>query len=157
YVYYPVSNPLGPYMGPANPLQNGTTSINGVAFVPGTSSVLFFGTTATNYAGYGTPEAYGDVVHDGKGPHSLNGQYAFQVWAYDANHFAAAKQGKVKPWQVVPYDVWNFTVPIPGNYQIGGVAFDSTTGRLYVSVKNADHEAFRSSLPLIEVFQVNLT
>jgi len=157
YVYYPSNNPLGPYFGPANPLQNGTTAINGVVFVPGTSSALFFGSTATNFAGYGTPEEYADSFHDGKGPHSLNGQYAFQVWGYDSNDFAAARQGKMKPWQVVPYDVWNFTVPKPGNYRVGGVAFDSATGRLYVSVMNADREAQYSSLPLIEVFQVNLT
>lgn len=157
YVYYPVQAPLGPYTGPANPLQNGTTSINGVVFVPGTSSVLFFGSTAANFAGYGTPEEYGDKVHDGKGPHSLNGEYAFQVWAYDANDFVAAKQGKIKPWQVLPYDAWNFTVPIAGNYRIGGVALDPTKGRLYVSVLNADRQAAYSSLPVIEVFQVNLT
>jgi hypothetical protein len=157
YVYYPSNNPLGPYTGPANPLQNGNTAIGGAAFVSETSSVLYFGTTATNYAGYGTPEEYGDSVHGGKGPHSLNGEYAFQVWAYDAHDFGAAKQGKVKPWQVVPYDVWNFTLPIPGSYQVGGVAFDPKTGRLYVSILNADREAFRSSLPLFEVFQVNLT
>ena len=47
---------------PANPLHNGTTSVNGVVFVPGTSSVLFVGTTATNYVGYGTPEEYGGTM-----------------------------------------------------------------------------------------------
>jgi hypothetical protein len=156
YVYYPVEHPLGPYTGPANPLQNGTTAVNGVVFVPGTSSVLFFGSTATNYAGYGTPQEYRDKVHDGKGPHSLNGEYAFQVWAYDANHFVAAKKGKVNPWHVQPYDVWNFSLPITGEYRIGGVAFDSSTGRLYVSILGGDTMAPQSYLPLIKVFQVNL-
>src|SRR5262249_33765576 len=110
YLHYPERNPLGPYSGPANPVQNGSTSVNGAAFVPGTSSVLFFGTTATNHCGYGIPEEYGDREDGGKGPHSLNGEYAFQVWAYDANDLAAVRQGKKQPWQVQPYDVWNFTL-----------------------------------------------
>jgi hypothetical protein len=157
YVYYPVDKPLGPYMGPANPLQSGTTSVTGAVLVPGTRSVLFFGVTGTNFNGYGTPESLGDTVRGGKGPHSLNGQYAFQVWAYDVNQFVAVKQGKVKPWQVLPFDVWNFNLPIPGNYTPGGVAFDPGTGRIYLSVMSADTKAPYSSLPLIEVFQVNLT
>ena len=53
YVYYPVNHPLGPYEGPADPSQSGNSRINGVAFVPGTSSVLFIGSTGTNYGGYG--------------------------------------------------------------------------------------------------------
>jgi hypothetical protein len=157
YVFYPVDKPLGPYTGPANPLQNGNTTVTGAVFVPGTRSVLFFGVTGTNFSGYGTPEDYGDALHGGKGSHSLNGQYAFQVWAYDANQFVAAKQGKVKPWQVLPFDVWNFNFPIPGNYTLGGVAFDPDTGRIYLSAMNADTKAPYSCLPLIEVFQINLT
>jgi PKD repeat protein len=156
YVYYPVNNPLGPYEGPADPLQSGTTQVNGAAFVPGTNSVLFFGSTGTNYDGYGEASTYGDTVRTAKGPHSLNGQYALQVWAYNAADLVAVKQGKLQPWQVQPYDVWNFTVPIPST-QVGGVAFDAASGRLYVSVLNADTEAPYSSLPLIEVFQVTLT
>jgi hypothetical protein len=153
YVYYPSGSPLGAYTGPANPIENGTTIIGGSAFIPGTSSVLFFGSTATNYAGYGEPGDYGDNVHGGKGPHSLNGQYAFQVWAYNANDFAAAAQGTTQPTQVLPYDVWNFNLPISGNYQVGGVAFNPNTNQVYVAVTNADTEAPYSSLPLIEVFQ----
>jgi hypothetical protein len=155
YLYYPGDKPLGPYTGPANPLQSGTATVNGVVFAPGTSSVLFIGATGTNFEGYGTPDAYGDAVHGGKGSHTLNGEYAFQVWAYDANDFVAVKKGKLKPWEVQPYDVWNFTVPIPGNYTVGGVAFDTASGRVYVSVMNADSELPHSSLPLIEVYQLN--
>src|SRR5581483_6256262 len=56
YVYYPVDKPLGPYTGVINPLQNGTTSVTGAVFVPGTRTVLFFGTTGVNFIGYGNPE-----------------------------------------------------------------------------------------------------
>jgi hypothetical protein len=131
--------------------------IGGAVFVPGTSSVLYFGTSGINYDGYGAPADYGDTVYTGKGGHSLNGQYAYQVWAYNAADLVAVKQGQIQPWQVQPYDVWNFTVPISGNYEVGGVAFDSSTGRLYVSILNADNAVQYSSLPLIEVYQVSLT
>jgi hypothetical protein len=155
YVYYPVNDPLGPYEGPADPLQSGTTQVNGVVFVPGTSSVLFLGSTGTNYNGYGEASTWGDTVITSKGAHSLNGEYSLQVWAYNANDFLAVKQGTMQPWQVQPYDVWNFTLPIPST-AVGGVAFDPSTGRVYVSVLGADSAAPNSSLPLIEVFQVTM-
>jgi hypothetical protein len=153
YVYYPVDTPLGPYEGPADPLQSDTSRVNGAVFVPGTRSVLFFGTTGTNYNGYGLPSDYGDSVNTDKGPHSLNGEYAYQVWAYDAKDFLAVKQGAMQPWQAQPYDVWNFTLPV-ADAQLGGVAFDAATGRLYVSVLDADTAQPYTNLPLIEVFQV---
>jgi len=154
YIYYPVDHPLAPYEGPANPLQNGNTSITGVVFVPKTNSVLYFGKTGTNANGYGLREDYGDRFDGGKGPHSLNGEYTFQVWAYDANDFVLAKKGKLKPWEVQPYDVWNFTVPTADTFQLGGAAYDAATGRLYVSALDADHVEFRSSLPVFHVFQM---
>jgi hypothetical protein len=157
YVYYPVNTPLGPYGSDVDPLQNDTTSVAGTVFVPNTSSILFFGATGTNYAGYGEAATYGDNVITSKGPHSLNGQYTFQVWAYNANDFVAVKNGQMQPWQVQPYDVWNFTLPISGNEKLGGVAFDPNSGRIYVSVLNADDAKQYSSLPLIEVFQVSMT
>lgn len=157
YVYYPVDNPLGPYVGPANPLQSGTSQVNGAVFVPGTRSVLFFGSSGKNYEGYGLASDYGDNANGSKSPHSLNGEYSYQVWAYDAADFVAARDGKVQPWQVKPYNVWNFDLPInTPSRQIGGTAFDPATGRFYVSILNADNEALYSNLPLIEVFQLNL-
>jgi PKD repeat protein len=155
YAYYPVNNPLGPYEGPANPLQSGTAKVNGTVFVPGSSSVLFFGSTGTNYEGYGLPSDYGDNVNSDKGPHSLNGEYALQVWAYNANDYVKAKQGTLQPWQVQPYDVWNFTVP-NATTTVGGVAYDAKSGRLYLSLVEADNEQPYTDLPLIEVFQVNV-
>jgi hypothetical protein len=156
YVYYPLAHALGLTEGPANPLQSGNARTNGVVFAPGTSTVLFFGSTGTNYEGYGDPAPWGDPYFD-KGPHSLNGQYAFQVWAYNANDLVAVKQGLLQPWQVVPYDVWNFELPITtANKRVGGVAFDPASGRVYVSILGADQGYAYHSMPLIEVFQINL-
>jgi hypothetical protein len=52
--------------------------------------------------------------------------------------------------------VWNFTVPVVGSYNVGGVAYDAARGLLYVSVQNADTQQAFSSLPLIEVFRVTV-
>ena len=157
YVYYPSpdTTALGPYQYAIDPLQNASTQVNGVVMVPGTRSVVFFGVTGANYEGYGLPSEYGDTNNGSKGPHSLNGEYAFQAWAYDAKDLLAVKQGTLQPWQVQPYDVWNFDFPhTEGNPGIGGVAFDPATNRLYVSIINADNAQAFSALPLIEVFQL---
>ena len=160
FLAYPANNPLGPIQAHANPIQSGTTSVSGDVFVPGTSSILYFGETGTSYEGYGDSYSwgtnYGTTADGGKGPQSLNGQYSFQVWAYNAAAFAAVQQGKLQPDQVMPYDVWNFTLPISGAYQVGGVTFDPSSGRVYVALEQADQQAAYSSLPLIEVFQVNV-
>jgi chitodextrinase len=155
-VYYPSSHELGNYYGPADPMQNGGTAIEGVVFVPTTSSVLYFGSASTSYTGYGNSGPWGDNVHGGKGPHALNGKYAFQVWAYNANDLVSVYQGKLQSWQLKPYSVWNISLPIPGSYTPGGVAFDPSTQRIYFSILDADKQAPQSDLPLIEVFQLNL-
>jgi hypothetical protein len=153
YLYYPNGHELAPYDYTINPLQSGNSSINGVIFVPGTSTILYFGKTGTNYNGYGNASDYNDSVETtNPSPHSLNGQYALQIWAYNANDLVAVKQGLLQPWEVQPYDVWN----MPG-HDIGGAAYDPQTGRLYVSITNVDQEAHLSALPLIDVFQVNVT
>jgi hypothetical protein len=155
YLYYPATSPLGPFEGPADPLQSGTTSVDGAVFAPGSSSVLFFGSTGTNYNGYGVGMDWG-ANNWNKGPQSLNGQRVLQVWAYNANDLLAVKQGTMAPWQVQPYDVWNFTLPNTTGTSIGTVTCDPTTGRIYVPVLGADNTVPYSYLPLIEVFQVTL-
>ncbi len=155
FLYYPASNPLGPFSSAVDPLQSGTSQIGGMVFVPGTNSILFIGATGTNYDGYGPPGQ--------EGPWSLNGQYTQQIWAYNANDLLAVKQGTLQPWQVQPYDVWNFQFPIASNWvgsgihenYVGGVAFDPSTDRLYVSLLYADMQG-GPALPVIYVFQVNV-
>jgi len=162
YVYYPQYNALGwdgsgdPMMS-NNPYFNGVTQINGVIFVPGTRSVLFFGSVGTNTVVYDTKESANDPYRQGKGYHSLNGAYAYQVWAYDANDFLAVKNGQMQPWDIVPYTVWNFDFPqFNGEKRLGGVVFDSSSRRLYVVENGGDTQASSSYLPLIQVYQVTL-
>jgi hypothetical protein len=158
YVSYPADHELGPYTGPANPMQSGTGQVRGMIFPPGTGSVLFFGSSGTNYGGYGLSQDYGDMNYGGSyGAHSLNGEYSFQVWAYRASDFVAVKQGTKQHWQVFPYYVWNFKFPISlGTQEGGAVAFDPVTSRVYVAMTNVDREAMYSCLPIIQVFQLHV-
>ncbi len=157
-VAYPQESPLGPYStsqggGPANPIQNAVTQIAGMVFPTGTSSLLHFGNTGAGYVGYGIPSDWGDAMHGGKGPHALNGEYIWQVWAYDANDLLAVKSGAKQPWQIVPYDTWNFTLPWVGK-AVSGAAYDPATNRIYVVISEADNVVSGSYRPLICVFQV---
>jgi hypothetical protein len=153
YVYYPLKHPLGP-MGEKNPYFNGTTEINGVFFVPGSRSVLFFGSHGTDEIGYGEADTFRDGNRTSKGYHSRNGKYQYQVWAYDVLDLLAVKKKTKKPWEIKPYDVWRLTFPIDeGGKHIGGVAFDPTTGRLFVSQRGAAQTRFDPG-PLIHVFKL---
>jgi hypothetical protein len=150
YVFYPLKNPLAK-IDARNPYFNGNTEIKGVVFVPGTRSVLFFGSHGTGDVGYGQPEQFNDPNRGSKGWHSVNGEYAYQVWAYDVDDFVAVKYGVKKPWEIKPSQVKTFDFPVnhPAK-RLGGVAIDPATGRLYVSQL---WTGGGDSLPLIHVFQ----
>ena len=161
YVYYDQNHAnLGSYASNPPALFNGTVGGNnlsglGIAFVPGTRSVLFFGAIGTGSFYYGEAADANDPNRTSKGPHSVGGNYAYQVWAYDASDFAAVKGGRVNPWDLKPYATWNFDFPEPGGSKVlGGVAFDPASGRLYVSQVGADTSTRYANNPLIQVFQV---
>lgn len=156
YVYYTQTYQLGggDLSSSNNPyFINGCAQVNAVVFLPGTRSVLFFGSIATNTMGYGIPSAFNDPYRPGTGWHSQNGDYAYHVWAYDANDFVAVKNGQSNPWDLVPYAQWNIDFPQFGWGSLtGGTTLDSSTGRLYLVENQADS----GGLPLIQVMQVNL-
>lgn len=155
-VYYPADHAtLGPW-GVANQYFSGADSVKGVALVPGTSTLLFFGRHGTTFcygpgtsdeslrgrpSGMGDPWCY-DPTDRSKGVHGY--PYVPFVWAYDAQDLAAVRAGARKPWDVVPYAGWT----LPGmRARIGGAAIDPTTGQIYVS------EMFgNGTLPSIHVF-----
>lgn len=148
-VNYPLTHPLAPETT-QNPLYNTSTEIKGVVFPEGTDSVLFIGSHGTGKWWYG--EADEGNLHDPyrleKGPHAP--EYVYQIWAYDVHDLIAVKNGEKQPWEVQPYDVWNFDLPFAdGAHHIGGVAYDSATGRLYIS-QQYGNEAY----PVIHAFQV---
>ncbi len=151
YVYYPLSHPLGK-IDARNPYFNGNTEIRGVFFVPGTPAVVFLGAHGTGDVGYGWPGPFNDKNRGSKGWHSVNGEYAYQAWAYDVRDFVAVRDGAKRPWEVKPTEVRTFEFPIDNAAKhLGGVAFDPESGRLYVSQLWAGGG---DALPLIHVFQV---
>lgn len=148
-VNYPLDHPLAPETT-QNPLFNTTSEIKGVVWPEGTDTVLFIGSHGTGEWWYG--EADEGNLHDpyrsDKGPHAP--EYVYQVWAYDVHDLVAVKNGEKQPWEIQPYDVWDFDLPYPeGAKHIGGVAYDSASGRLYVS-QQYGNEAY----PVIHAFQV---
>jgi hypothetical protein len=151
YVFYPLKNPLGK-IDARNPYFNGNTEIRAVVFAPGMRSVLFFGAHGIGDVGYGEPEPFNDPHRRSKGWHSVNGQYAYQVWAYDVDDFVAVKYGIKKPWEIKPSQVKTFDFPVdhPAKH-LGGAALDAATGRLYVSQL---WTGGGDALPLIHVFQM---
>lgn len=158
YVYYPLSNPLAP-VEPATLLYDENSRDGGVYFIPGTKSILFFGSAGTNTTEYGddgtgSNTAWNDDNRSGKGAHSINGLYSYQVLAYDVNDFIAVVNGQMQPYQVRPYAAWFFDFPQEeGSKYITGVDYDPSTGNLYVVQYGGDTEASYSYLPVIQVFK----
>ena len=76
------------------------------------------------------------------------------MWAYDLNDLAAVSAGRKKPWAVVPYLVWPFTLP-SGEHPtpIGGIGYDALRQLLYISQLQADPDGY-ASRPIIHVFHI---
>lgn len=152
YVYYPLNKPLA-NSATQNPLFNTTTEIRGVVFPAQTRSILFFGSHGTGPWCYGTPEECKDTDRGGKGPHAP--PYVFQIWAYDANDFAAAARAKRAPSSLRPYAVWPLELPYPDRSKnIGGVAFNPDSRTVYVSQLNVDSLIQYDARPVIHVFKL---
>jgi hypothetical protein len=147
-LYYPFSplHPLAPYNG-TNEYYNLATQIGGMAFPPGTRSVLFFGRQGTgpycygegvdNPALHGTNSCGGDIccydpADSYKGTHAY--PYRHQIWAYDANDLLAVKNGTLETWEPVPYAL--FLLPemnTTSSATIEGATFDPASGRAYIT------------------------
>ena len=158
---------LGPWEG-SNPTYGATTSMTGMAFVAGTRTVLYVGTNGlgpycygngtTNQSLVGTYGTDGamlcyDPASSDKGSHAY--PYRYQVWAYDANDFAAVKAGTKQPWEVVPYDVWPIEFPTAGNAtRLSGLAYDAQRQLLYIAQRGADPDGY-AYRPVVHVFHLN--
>jgi hypothetical protein len=69
--------------------------------------------------------------------------------AYDAADLLRVRRGQLRPWQVRPYATWRLALPF-GSSQIGGVAYDASSGRIFVSQQYANGPD-----PVIDVFKVS--
>ncbi|MQA28880.1 MAG: hypothetical protein GEU82_03440 [Luteitalea sp.] len=129
--------------------EDNSMRIQGVLFADGTESVLFFGNKGLGPYCYGTGTECGDPDNrDSKGDHAY--PYTEFVWAYDVNELLAVKQGSKRPWDVVPYTGWAFSVFGDGSGGRGvGVAWDPATRLAYMVVDRGNYPA-----PLVHVFKV---
>lgn len=165
-VYYPAAHPtLGAWDASFRPsrgvMYGGATTIRGVVFPNGTRTVLFFGTQGVGRFCYGegttdrslafTPTPDGttwcyDPDNSSKGTHGY--PYVPEVWAYDASALARVRAGRLRPWQVRPYATWRLSLPYDSPF-IGGAAYDTARGQIYISQQYADGAA-----PVIDVLRV---
>lgn len=166
-LYYDSTHPtLGVYAS-SNPTFGGTTTIGGLAIIDGTRSALFFGSNGTGPFCYGvgtsdksqdgkpTPDGgtycYDPTTND-KGHHAY--PYRNQIWAYDLAEWAEVSAGRKDPWDVKPYGVWTFDLPIQEpTRRLIGVAYDAARRRVFVSQRLADRDgyAFRA---IIHVYHI---
>ncbi|MDD2467525.1 MAG: hypothetical protein PHI97_26380 [Desulfobulbus sp.] len=176
YTGYTATHPtLGTY-GAGTLQYNMATILAGIAFPSGSDSILVFGGHGLGEDGQGMG-CYGQGTSDpslhrmpfggtiycydpadkDKGTHAY--PYVYQVWAYNANDFLNVKNGTKKYWEIVPYTYWTFTLPFEtGKKVLGGVAYDPTTQRLFVSQVGSDYLANQyEPNPIIHVFSINTT
>lgn len=144
-LHYSLEHPLAPEDAQNN-LFNLTTQVVGMAFPPGSRSLLFVGRHGIGPYCYGTGEECNDPVESYKGPHAY--PYVHQVWAYDVLDLLSVKQGQMRPWEVQPYAVWRLTeMDAVGGASIAGAAFDPDAGRLYITEQYGDE-------PLVHVYRL---
>ncbi len=147
-LYYPASDPLADWDA-TGPYFNGATQIVGIAFPPGSRSVLFIGRHGVGEFCYGTGEACNDPVNPYQGTHAY--PYVHQVWAYDALDLLAVKQGDLQPWEVRPYTIWQLDeMDSTGGATISGAAYDPVGGRLYVTESYGEE-------PVVHVYEITVT
>lgn len=157
-LYYPLEHPACGSVNCETVQHNEynlTTSFGGMAFPPGTRSVLFVESHGTGCYWYGlwdrptdgctSPDPY---QQDVKGPHAP--PYRYQIAAYDANDLVAVKNGTKRTWDPKPYAVWALT-DLPANEAIvKGAAYDAATGHLYITRdygSQARVEVYRITIP----------
>ena len=178
---YPEGHPTLATYAIGNSYYNMTANYVGVVFPVGSDSILFFGRIGRGENGdgagcYGTGTSdeslhrlpvgdgsiycYDPLDHD-KGGHAY--PYVAQVWAYDANDILPVKAGTLNYWEVEPYAIWTFNLPftdeassLTGKRELGGVAYDPSTQRIFISQLTSDHWADQyEPNPIIHVYSVS--
>jgi hypothetical protein len=149
-LFYPLSNPVCGSQGceaTQNNIFNLTTRVVGVAFPPGTRSVLFIGGHGTGPYCYGTAAECNDpALPDNKGPHAQ--PYRYQVWAYDANDLLAVKNAQKQTWAPKPYAIWVLPEMTHTAVNIMGAGYDPQTGEFFIA---QDY----GMKPRIDVYKIN--
>jgi hypothetical protein len=157
FLYYPLAHPLD-RLDRKSDVWNFASGLGGMAFVSrgGKAAVMFFGRRGLGEYWYGLAEEGGkkDPASIYKGPHAP--PYSTAVWFYDPADLLAVKEGLKRPWEARPYHV----APLPGAFpsptgELGGVAYDPRSGRLYVAQPRGDRESNPyEPLPVVHVVEV---
>jgi hypothetical protein len=167
-LYYSNEHPTLGQWSATGSAYGATTRVNGVAIISGTRTVLFFGSTGHGPACYGNgtniQSLHGSPSPDGtiwcydpastdKGSHAY--PYRYQIWAYDLNELVAVREGRKQPWDVLPYGVWPFDLPVAEPHaRIGGIAYDAGRQLLYISQMFADTDTF-AGRALVHALKIN--
>lgn len=146
-LFYPLGNETTRDGTTTNDIFVQSDQVAGIAFPPGTRSVLFigrhgrgeycYGPGTDDVSLHGMPDGEGNVwCHDpsdsSKGTHAF--PYVHYVWAYDANDFVEVREGRREPWDVVPYATFTLDgIDDGGTARIAGATFDPDTGRLFLT------------------------
>ncbi len=156
FYYTEAHSSIGQWNGGPGTYQttwNGAAIIRGMAWPPGSRSILYIGLAGTGPFCYGTGAECGDPKLPYKGTHAY--PYIYRVWAYDVNDLIASRNGTKSSWEVVPYATWELTSPFGftsySDLGAGGVAYDARTNRLFVAQPQVD-----GSFPLVNVYSVNV-
>lgn len=155
---YPVGKPLQDSVtGQSQSTWNWTSMTRGCAVPNGTGSLLFVGRHGVGTFNYcvgssdPTSTCY-DPTDSSSGEHAY--PYVYKIWAYRLSDLLAVKAGTITPEAVQPYNVWTFTLPNEnknGAHELGGVAYDPATKRLFV----VENSALPAGEPIIHVFTVD--
>lgn len=162
-LFYPLDNAVTGSGTEQNGIFIQSDAVVGIAFPPGSSSVLFvgvhgkgeycYGPGTDDQSLHGTPDGEGNVwcydpVSSSKGTHAY--PYAHQIWAYEAADLLAVKDGTKETWNVTPYATWELTdIDSTGSATAAGAAYDPASGRLFLTERYGDN-------PEVHVFQINV-
>ena len=80
--------------------------------------------------------------------------YSHFYWLWDVDDLVSVRNGDIAPHEVAPYDFGELAVPFDTN-ELGGGAFDPSTGLLYLTVQRADRDqGTYSNPPVIVAYRV---
>lgn len=151
-LYYPLEHPACGSFGCQtiqNSIYNLALGYAGMAFPPGTRSILFIGAIGTGPYCYGTGLECNDPYMVDKGQHAS--PYQYQIWAYDANDILAVKNGTKKTWEPKPYAIWKLDgMAHSYNTFSRGATYDPNSKLLFIA------QAYATS-PRIEVYKINIS
>jgi hypothetical protein len=116
--------------------------------VPGTRTYATFGHSGGNVSGVGYK-----IVQDndrrtgGYSSYAVKDNYHY-YWLWDLNDLVRVRAGEMEPHEVRPYEHGVFRTPFSdSSHQLGGGAFDASTGRIYLTAQKADGEQGRYANP----------